>query len=388
MSEYQYYEFLAIDQTLDDRQQQELRAWSTRARITPTSFVNTYDWGDFKGDPRELMARYFDAFLYLANWGTRQLMVRLPAPLLDLEMVSRYCASDAACGWSAGDQVIVAVTTERSDDAWEEGAEEALGAIVPVRSELAGGDRRFLYLAWLVSVDAGEVADHGREPPVPPGLGALSVSLQRVVEFLRIDEDLLWAAAQASESLRSVEALAADLTQWVIRLPDHEKDALLGRLISGEPHLQEELTRRFRSERHPVGDGPGVRTVAELREAARRHAEQRAQLVAQRRADEQARRERDQAAARQRHLAALARRQDQAWQQVDAAIATRQPAQYDEAVELLQDLRAVSAAAQRLDVFDHRLGDLRQRHAKKTALLQRLEQADLGAGPLNAGTQR
>lgn len=387
MSEYQHYEFLTIDQALDRRQQQELRALSTRARITSTSFVNTYDWGDFKGDPRDLMAGYFDAFLYLANWGTRQLMFRLPSSLLDVEVVGRYCASDSACGWSVGDQVIVALTSERSEDAWEEGAEDALGAIVPVRSELAGGDRRLLYLAWLVSVDAGEVADHGREPPVPPGLAALSVSLQRVVEFLRIDEDLLWAAAQASEPLRPIEPSVADLTEWVVRLPDHEKDALLGRLISGEPHLRAELTRRFRTERDPVGDGPGDRTVAELREAARRHAEQRAQLVAQRRADEQARRERARTAARQRHLAALARRQDQAWKQVDAAIATRQSARYDEAVELLKDLRAVSAAAQRLDAFDHRLGDLRQRHAKKRAFLQRLERADLGAVPPNGGAQ-
>ena len=183
------------------------------------------------------------------------------------------------------------MTSERSDEAWEEGAEDALGAIVPVRSELAGGDRRLLYLAWLVSVDAGEVSDHGSEPPVPPGLGALSVSLQRVVEFLRIDEDLLWAAAQASEPLRPIEPSAADLTQWVVRLPDHEKDELLGRLISGEPHLPAELTRRFRTEHDPVGDAPGGRTVANLREAARRHAEQRDQLVAQRRADEQARRD-------------------------------------------------------------------------------------------------
>ena len=30
------------------------------------------------------MERYFDAFLYLANWGTRLVMIRLPSSLLDL----------------------------------------------------------------------------------------------------------------------------------------------------------------------------------------------------------------------------------------------------------------------------------------------------------------
>jgi ABC-type transporter lipoprotein component MlaA len=40
MSEYQYYEFLAVDHPLDERQQAEVRALSSRARITATSFTN------------------------------------------------------------------------------------------------------------------------------------------------------------------------------------------------------------------------------------------------------------------------------------------------------------------------------------------------------------
>ena len=54
MSEYQYYEFLAIDRPLDDGEQAAVRALSTRAMISATSFVNEYHWGEFKGDPREL----------------------------------------------------------------------------------------------------------------------------------------------------------------------------------------------------------------------------------------------------------------------------------------------------------------------------------------------
>ena len=73
MSEYQYYEFLAIDRPLDATARVELRAISTRARISSTSFVNSYQWGDLKADPLRLLERYFDAFLYLANWGTRRL---------------------------------------------------------------------------------------------------------------------------------------------------------------------------------------------------------------------------------------------------------------------------------------------------------------------------
>ena len=40
MSEYQYYEFQTIDQSLTDRQMRELRAISSRATISRTRFSN------------------------------------------------------------------------------------------------------------------------------------------------------------------------------------------------------------------------------------------------------------------------------------------------------------------------------------------------------------
>jgi hypothetical protein len=78
MSEYQYYEFQAIDQPLTDEQQRALRAISTRAQITATSFTNEYHWGDLKADPKKLLWQYFDAFLYVANWGSHWLSFRMP----------------------------------------------------------------------------------------------------------------------------------------------------------------------------------------------------------------------------------------------------------------------------------------------------------------------
>jgi hypothetical protein len=54
MSEYQYYEFQALDRPLTQKQISELRACSSRVRITPSSFINEYNWGDFKGNPEFL----------------------------------------------------------------------------------------------------------------------------------------------------------------------------------------------------------------------------------------------------------------------------------------------------------------------------------------------
>jgi len=106
VSEYQYYEFAAVDRPLGARDLDVLRGLSTRAHITPTSFVNTYQWGSFKGDPRRLVERYFDAFLYLANWGTHELILRLPARLVDPGTAQRYCSGDAVSAWHTGDHVI------------------------------------------------------------------------------------------------------------------------------------------------------------------------------------------------------------------------------------------------------------------------------------------
>ncbi len=75
MSEYQWYEFVALDKPLSDSEMAALRAISTRAEITPTRFWNEYNWGDLEADPAVLLAKYFDAHLYFANWGTHRFML-------------------------------------------------------------------------------------------------------------------------------------------------------------------------------------------------------------------------------------------------------------------------------------------------------------------------
>jgi hypothetical protein len=56
------------------------------------SFV--YNYGDFRGDPEQLLRDYFDAMLYMANWGARRLMFRLPGALIDTKQAKLYCISE------------------------------------------------------------------------------------------------------------------------------------------------------------------------------------------------------------------------------------------------------------------------------------------------------
>jgi hypothetical protein len=261
VSEYQYYEFLAVDHTLDERQQAELRAISTRADITSISFVNEYHWDSFRGDPCKLMERYFDAFQYLTSWGTHELMIRMPAQLLDLDTARRYCASDAASSWRHRDHVLIDLRGEAGGGDSDGINETPLSAIMPIRSDLAAGDHRALYIAWLLAAQS-ELDDDAIEPPVPPALGSLNRQLRALVDFLRVDEDLLAVAASASD-LRAKEIPEVGRAKWLQNLPDLDKDALLMRVIGGDPHVRCEMLQRIRKQ-HQSTPGSGKRTVGEL----------------------------------------------------------------------------------------------------------------------------
>jgi hypothetical protein len=169
MSEYQFYEFQAIDRPLTEKEMGELRACSSRARITPTSFVNEYEWGSFKGDEDAWMEKYFDAFLYLANWGTHVFKLRVPARLLDLDTALEYSGGETTTVWEKDGKVILSfVADEEGADEWVE-VEGLLSSIISIRAELARGDLRALYLGWLLSVQRGEPEDEEVEPTVPRG---------------------------------------------------------------------------------------------------------------------------------------------------------------------------------------------------------------------------
>jgi hypothetical protein len=384
VSEYQYYEFRALDRPLTQQQMQELRDLSSRAEITPTSFTNVYHWGDFRGNPNELMEEYFDAFVYLANWGTRRLMFRLPKRLLDLDIVSLYRAGDSLEVREAGAHVIVAfLLNEESGGEWEEG-EGWIDRLLPLRAELLAGDWRPLYLGWLLAVLADEVEEEDVEPPVPPGLQNLSAAQQALAEFLGIDADLLAAAAQASSGEVAAGPGREELAAWLRHFSGAEKDALLLRLLTEEAvPLRLELLHRFRQEgvrRHAgVATAPPAkrRTVAELLALRAAREQERKREQAEQAARERERLARQAAAARTRRLDALAGCEEAAWREAETCILSKKPKEYDRAVELLRDLRDLAERAGRKEQAAARLRELRQRHSSKSSFLRRLDAAGL-----------
>jgi hypothetical protein len=279
MSEYQYYEFLAVDRPLTVSELAEVRELSTRARITATSFTNEYHWGDFRGDPSHLMQRYYDAHLYLANWGTHRIMLRLPRALLDPEVARQYCVDDQVTVTVTDEHVIIDMVSEDDEGEWDEGAEDSLSAIVGIRAELAAGDLRSLYLAWLSAYgvwerdeDAFDSEDESvPEPPVPEGLQSLTAAQRALADFLRLDADLLDVAAENSPPQPDGQDDPRALAACIAGLPDAEKDRLLLLVAQDQgARARSELLRAFRGD----PDSGGSRTrrgVGTLLDAAALH---------------------------------------------------------------------------------------------------------------------
>lgn len=256
---------------------------------------------------------------------------------------------------------------------------DRLAPLVPLRADIASGDHRALYLAWLAGVQTGELDEADPEPACPPGLGQLTAPLVALVEFLRIDQDLLEVAASGSPKVGGTVS-TQEVAHWVSRWPDAEKTDLLARFIEGnEPHLRAALIRRFRESGAVASVTAAVksRTVGELLQAAEQHADERRRREAERAAREQARRDQEARAAREQYLATLAQRETAVWREVDTLIATKQPGKYDVAVQLLKDLYDVARRTGQQQAAEARLAQLRQQHAKKLSLVNRLQAAGL-----------
>lgn len=383
MSQYQYYEFLAIDRPLTREEQDAVGAFSTRARITTTSFSNEYHWGDFRGDPNRLMQRYYDAHLYVSNWGTHRLMLRLPIALLDPETAEDYCVDDQAHASVSGRFLVLDFTSTEEEGyfGFEEDAPGTLSSLIGVRAELAAGDLRPLYIAWLAggcstwNLDSEAYGD-GIEPPLPPGLGQLTAGQQALADFLRVDKDLLAIAAEDSPRIAATAKDPAVLAEWVSRLPEAQKNDYLVRLMQGESNIvSAELQRRHRDSSATATPVPERRSVAAMFAEADRRQKESARRVALEIAEAAELRALAQTQAREKRLDALALEGDLAWSRVDELIATRKPTEYDAALTLLTDLGGLAEREDRIGQFTARTSALRHAHARKISLMERFDKA-------------
>ncbi|MDB9392873.1 hypothetical protein [Microcystis aeruginosa] len=370
MSEYQYYEFQAIDRPLTQEERAAISQLSSRVKPTATSASFTYSYGNFRGDPKQVLARYFDIMYYIANWGTQQLMFRFPTSLINREAIELYCIDNYISLSFAGDWSILdwEFSQEEGFNDWIEG-EGILSELIGLRQEILQQDYRGLYLAWLKAIDLSEgyidIDKTQLEPPLPPGLGQLSAAQKAFTEIFELDEHLLNVACASSGKLTTISEQTWQ--QAITQLSASEREDFLLRLAKGEHNLSAKFQQKLSQliPNSPASNQPR-RRIQELLEAAaeeEKKAEKRRQQEAE--------------AKRIEELQTLAKREAQVWQQVESLIQKAQSKSYDEAVKLLVKLRDLAEYQNRLPVFQERLNRIYEQYSNRSGLKRRLQEVGL-----------
>lgn len=368
MSEYQYYEFQAIERALTAKEQGEIKELSSRAQVTATQAIFEYNYGDFRGTPAQLLTKYFDAMFYIANWGTWQLMFRFPKALVNLDWFQPYLIDDAITITENINHIILDITINQEECiyGWVEG-KGWLSRLLPLRDDLLNGDLRLLYLVWLRVAPhlSGYILDDDPiEPPIPPNLSQLSEPLKAFIELVELDSDLVAAASQASIKQQSPSPLP--LENWLFALSESEKQAFLLKLVRREPHVDLLLIQRLQELAGTTGNIPqlatGNRRFSELSRIATTITTERQQQ------------ERKVAKIKRiKELEALAPKAEATWQRIVELIALKQARTYDEATALLKDLGELAEYQGRLPEFRQRLEQLKSDYSNRPALKQRFQ---------------
>ncbi len=374
MSEYQYHEWQAVDRVLTPAEQAAVNNLSSHIEVSSSRAVVTYHWSSFRHDPRQVLLQYFDGYFYMANWGSLRLMFRFPKGLLDDADVEPYCVDGCVTFETTGQHQVLNLEFNPEDgESWMEAeAGAGLSLLIQLRADLADGDYRLLYLAWLkaMTLEGGMDVDgegdpddlaYDHEPPVPPGLKKLSPSLQNFVGTFALDTFLVQAAAEASPELRGDRAI--NYRDLLGQLAPHERDGFLIRLAEGEPGIGFALRKRL-STLAPSAQLPG---------AAARTLQQLFQRARQLEIAEQARQAED---VHQKHVAemkALAARETQTWQHVNDLLANGRKiaSVYDEATQTLEKLQQLAEFQSRRDDFRAKVGQLAERYHARPSLIER-----------------
>ena len=373
MSEYQRYEFMTVERPLTGEQLDAVEALSSHIEATSTHAIIEYNWGDFKHDPIDVLRKYFDGFLYWANWGSPQLAFRFPPGILPADLIEGYDLDDFVTFTRKANYDILDIQFGEME-APDEWTEYELGSLIAIRDELMEGDLRGLYIVWLAAQrmiqgyeEDEEIEEEDYEitvPPVPPGFGTLTAAQYALAELLQLPEELLVATAQHSEA--AVSSANDDFASWVRLLSQERQQEYLVRLAHNEPGLSRILVRELRE----LGqDKSGIRSSAgEHVTYATLQSESRAikgRLEREKREQERL--------ARLRHLQEVHDHQDSYWNQINQAVERGSGSGYDEALKLLIELRDSANQFNETQKFQDRFRSWVRSHLRRPALVKRLQ---------------
>ena len=372
MSEYQYYEWQSLERPLTAAEQAAVNGLSSHIDVTSGQAIVTYNWGNFKHNPIQVLAKYFDAFLYIANWGTRRLAFRFPAGLLDAKALEPYCDEYHVQIKAVGDVQVLEfeLSEEEGFDEWME-QRGLLSTLGRLREDILQGDLRALYLAWLkaMSLESDHYEEdeedpdnffNDPEPPLPAGLKQLTPPLKALADFFEIDPFLISAASAQSPDLSP--SGQTDFAPLISHLTRQECDDFLLKIANAEPGAVAALRKKLLSF---GSSAPRPETAARTFGELLHTAEKLSQAEFRRQAE----------AGRKKHIAEmqeLAKHEARTWQEIENLLQTGTTARnYEDATALLSRLQELSEFQGTQAGFMIRVRELGERYRKRPALIER-----------------
>lgn len=145
MSEYQYHEFCSISEPLSSDAREEMLSLSSRAKVGTHGAQYVYNYGDFRGEPEALLVKYFDAYFYIANWGSLQLGFKYLAKDIDAAELEKFCKEDFITCTSHDKYVVLSIDYHTEDGfcGWIDG-EGMLPELLPLYHQIKSGDYQLL----------------------------------------------------------------------------------------------------------------------------------------------------------------------------------------------------------------------------------------------------
>ena len=374
MSEYQYYEFRTINRRLTEKERNEVSGLSSRTTATSTGAVFVYNYSDFRHDEREVLKKYFEAMIYVSNFGTKRLLFKFPRNLINETEILKYCDKEALTLDKADENVILDISLDDDEggDDWVEG-EGMLDGLLPLYNDILNGDYRSLYIVWLFSAakqaDDDEKYLKKQEPPIPKNLNNLSPVLLDFIDFVEIDDDLLTVAASISEDIDETEQ-NTDYLPLIENLSNKEKTDFLYRLLEDENMLSAKF-KRFLDDSN---GNPSISTISnqqtrtigdilEQVEIRKNKAKEQKRIAAEKN--------------RLKKLAELEKNQTELWISVKRLIADKNAKSYDQAIETMKDLLLLAKHKGTIPEFESKVRDIMQQYSSLSSLIRKIKDAKL-----------
>lgn len=369
MSEHQIVAFRAIDGPVTDENLEYMRRQSSRAEVTRWSFQNEYHYGDFGGNVHEMLRRGYDLHLHYANFGTRDLLIRLPHGLPDARAAQPYLAGDMLRfvndKQGPGGTLCIEFAHEPGDldELWE--FDEMFDRLAPLRSEILNGDLRPLYLAHLaVACDMNHDPYEIDEGPVPAGLEQPSDAQQALMELYELGDAMIAAAAEASPPLPARHDERVEAARWLQTQSTTIKDQWLVELITDpRPDVRSVIRAEFQKSRNAPAwpTAAGRRTVAQLLKAADEIKRERERQAAERAARERAKR-----------LAEMAANPTPTLRETERLVKERSMNAYQKIAALLADLREALAGSVQSAIAERQAEKLKKENPTLRMLVSEL----------------